>query len=544
MKIINTFEGFVMNRSITLILLCLVISFIVTPVSAQSNSTKFSENLVEKTNSTLGSTNEIHRWPDIDLISPPISFENESKDSADLTADKNSTDDNETKLLTYAKEYLSKGEYFPDISVARITKNLWIDSYYYDFTNVLLAFIMSNPDEKYSRTFRVYLDGDVLYEKITNTKRLVDSKLFTLDDGLHEFIFEVRHGAYGKGWALETAYLETPEYCDMRTSGDLGRDELFPQQHIATIEKYVFIYDPSNNWDEKLHVAVESSDPYSRWLRIKIDGQLVYSRIIYQSWETTIDVSEYMSETNFYIVTVEIQHGGYRQWNLVYLGIERSEAKYVPITLQFILSFDWNPSSSYLDDFVLGLREFADHAWDAYEDQLIVTKIDIYKNGQMWDDANIRCHEANDFNPFANQTHSGIQGSLRGMQVFHLPKYWPHYFTTWTTWLSYLAITHEMSHAFFHLADEYVKDNIEIECRSYWEVASIMDLPWIPFPKTEFCVRSNHDPDGDTPQTWWWWGWSCWETITYFNPEMYEPFTVYDNIFDDVAANYVEIVIH
>jgi len=167
----------------------------------------------------------------------------------------------------------------------------------------------------------------------------------------------------------------------------------------------------------------------------------------------------------------------------------------------------------------------------------------------VWNSANIRVYSTYDFNPYADiyapldQYGNPIQGAFRGLQLIHLPRWWPNDYRTWTTWPSYLAITHELAHAFFNVVDEYVYQHPEIECRSYYECVSIMDQAYIPFPKTEFCVRINHDSDGDTPQTAWWWGWSCWETIAYFNPEMYEPFAVY-GIAETVASNYMQVIVH
>ncbi|NWF96054.1 MAG: hypothetical protein HXY34_07900 [Candidatus Thorarchaeota archaeon] len=262
-----------------------------------------------------------------------------------------------------------------------------------------------------------------------------------------------------------------------------------------------------------------------------------------------------MPSTGFYDVVVEIKSGAYMPWTLVYLAVERSDAKYVPKTMQLVVSFDWNPPSGYLDNFVQGLREFVDHAWDAFEEQLIVTRIDIYVGGLNWDSAHIRCWQANNFNPNALVQYSvdaqgnPIKGSYRGMQRINLPQYWPHDSATWTEWPAYLAITHELGHAFFHLADEYmtgpdVNPPQDTECRLPWEPVSIMDAAYWPFPRTEFCVRAIHDPDGDTAQTWWWWGWSSWRTIAYFNPDMYEPFVVYDTTIDNVAAAFVQVVCH
>ena len=269
---------------------------------------------------------------------------------------------------------------------------------------------------------------------------------------------------------------------------------------------------------------------------------------------TTIDVSSFIPGTGFYKVTVEIKAGHYRPWDLVYLAVERSNSKYVPIALQLIVSFEWNPDTSYLNDFIAGLREFVDHAWDAYEQQVIVTRIDVYVGGVMWNQANIRAHLLNDFNPNALVSYvldgqgNPVPGTYRGLQLINLPKHWPHYSTTWNHWIAYSAITHELSHAYFHVADEYKTWNgapWSAACGGFWDTYSIMDgSTHILYPRTEFCVRLNHDPDRDTAQSTWWWGWSCWETITYFNSEMYEPFGVHDTLIDNVAANYVQIVCH
>ena len=134
--------------------------------------------------------------------------------------------------------------------------------------------------------------------------------------------------------------------------------------------------------------------------------------------------------------------------------------------------------------------------------------------------------QADNFNPYSrvyaprDQQGNPIQGAFRGLQRESSAEHVVNDFSTWTTWPSYLAITHELAHAFFNVVDEGVGGHPEIECRSWYECVSIMDYVPRPFmfEKTEFCVRINHDPDGDTPQTAWWWWWSCWETIAYFCP--------------------------
>lgn len=530
------------------------IAFQVMPVAASSSQASLtSHSYLGKNNSTEGAYEAIsdHARGFLDGITdrtedPSIQY-NKSFDSTPPRE----SEDNETSLqYVVYREDLTPGEYMPDTSIARTTRKLWIDSPWDSSSYVQIMFAFSNPDEEYPRYFRVYLDGQTVYEEVFCTTRLADWFFCDLDDGLHEFTFEVRHGAYGKGWALEYAYIKNYEHNEMHTTAVLAKDEEMPQVYVSQMHKYVFIDDNANSFSKKVHVAVYSGDPYSRWLRIRVDDNEVFERVIYQSYETTIDVSAYVQHTDFYEITIEIKAGHYERWYLGYLAVEECKAKYIPRTLDLIVSFDWTPPTSYLDDFVAGLREFVDHAWNAFEEQLLIKRIDIYVDDQNWNIANIRCSEQNHFNPNAVMSYSidgqgnPKKGTLRGMQIINLPKYWPHDVFTWTDWRGYLAITHELSHAFFHLADEGDGDVPSMECRSLWESASIMDLAQWPWPKTEFCVRINHDPDGDTHQTWWWWGWSCWETIVEFNDDFYEPFTVHDTTIDNVAADYVHIIQH
>ncbi len=470
-------------------------------------------------------------------------------------SDREIAGNNETLKSFYHREDLSPGEYLPDISIARITKHVWIDHPTASQTWVNLEFSFYNPYETYARYFRIYLDGQKVYEEVDSTTRHSGTVAQYLSDGPHEIIFEVRHGAYSKGWALEYAYIENGMHSQVHTSADLGGNEAMPQIYVSQIQRKVFVNDGSGAFDERIRVAVESDDPYHRYLRLRVNGQLVHEVIIYQSYETTVDVSSYMPDADIYEVELEIKAGHYRQWQLVYLGLERSESKYVPLDLQLIVSVEWNPSDEYLNDFIAGLHEFVAHAWDAFEEQLIITRIDIYTGGQMWNDpdTNVNVHWLNNFTPYAVMQFSKdpqgnpIQGSLRGLGKIHLPRYWPHDSGTWTGWLSYLAITHELAHAFFHLADEYVTGPDidppqEAVCRPPYEDASIMDAAsnW---EKTEFCTRLNHDPDGDTAQSWWW-ALSCWGTIAEFNPQVYEPYPPHTTVTGSVAADYVNIILH
>jgi hypothetical protein len=532
-------------------LVFLVISMTAVPVAADATSSESHAiaQAAQLTNSTLGVTTPISY---AEVKAPPVNCltdKNESQNSVP-TAPPPEVEGNSSMPSFLYGEYLTLGQYMPCVTVARVTKHLWIYNGIYPPTMVLMSFAFSNPDEEYSRNFRVYVDGSEAWKQTVETTRLVGAFYWTLSNGMHEFIFEVYYGGYARGWALEYAEVETPQAINMETSAELAQNQLFPLVGTAQIVKYIYVQDYGSA-PEMIHLAVSSQDPYSRYLRIRINDVLRYQTVIYRSYETIVDVSQYVAQIGISKITIEIQYGGYVQWNLVYLAMERTNSKYVPVALSLTLSFEFIPSASYLNDFIAGLRLFADHCWNGFEQQVIITRIDIYQGGSMWDSANIRVHSTSDFPPFAYMSYAKdsqgnpIKGSLRGLQEIHLPKFWPNDFSTWTTWPSYLAITHELAHAFFNVADEGITDHPEIECRSWYECVSIMDgvpRPYL-FEKTEFCVRINHDPDGDTPQTWWWWGWSCWETIAYFYLDMYEPVVVY-GIAENVASCYIQIVVH
>ncbi len=508
----------------------------VSPISVEAGSASDAilagDKLTPKTNVSLGSTIEIQRPPCIDTDPPPRNSLNKSRM---LQIEEDLPEDNQTRIKGGGWLYLTPGEYFPDVSVARITKNLWIDNPYWGETDGELDFCMSNPDEKYSRIFRVYLDGVKVYDRTLNTKRLQDSVGLLLSDGVHEIVFQISYGGYEKGWALEEAHFYNSEHINMFDSSDLAKDELFPLASIAKIEKYVYIKDLPDRFDEMLHVAVQSNDIYSRWLRVRVNDQLVYSRIISGSWEVTIDVSTYMSDPGIYKVTVEIQYGAYAQWNLVYLALERSASKHVPMAFELTLSFEagWNPAGTpWLDDFIAGLRQFADHVFSALEEQLIITRITMYPNGIGWANAHICVHNDPNMRAYAD--------SVGGMR-FHLPKNVKG--LSWTNYGAYTTITHELAHSHLWVYDEY-EDDTFICCGQWWDSHSVMDNWWIAYPlvpKTEFCVRNNHDPDGDTQQSIHL-GVSCWETFVAHYLQMYEPFVVYLTGIDEVAADYVEVV--
>lgn len=463
-------------------------------------------------------------------------------------------------MLTTYYEWLcpSGGEYFPDTSYARITKHVWLDNPYDSTTYVIITFGAYNPDDTILRYFRIFVDG-VKYETTGSGPTISWSKALYLSDGNHEITYEINYGAYGDGWALTDARIVNVQHSKVYASGDLASGEALPRTTYARSTKYFYASDYYSTVTEYLHVKVSSTDTGFRRLRIYIDSVQIYSSYFSGgSKEATINIGSRITGQDFHYVMVEVYNGGYATWNIDYLAIERADvAKYVPKTFSLTVSFNWDPSTSYLDDFKAGLREFCDHLWDAYEEQVIVTTINIYTNSVNWNSANIRCY--NDFfNPYANvyaprdSNGNPIEGSFRGAEVLNLPKYWPSYLTTWVDYRAYVAITHEFSHAFFDLADEYIGDNPSdpahppaAECRPYiWESTSIMDGQVPPWPKTEFCVRINHDPDHDTAQSAWWWDWSCWRTIKYMNPEMYEPYTITDTLVDNVAANYVNIYVH
>ena len=524
-----------------------VMSIFIVPAAAASDISisPATETKTVSTNSTLGSTISIHPRPTIEKLEStlPNDFVNASETSDEEqstipTQNDNSSLDEINQAMassSYTLE-LTPGEYFPDVSVARVTKNMWIDHPYSSQTSCDLTFIMSNPDERYPRYFRVYMDGVPVYNEPHNTKRLVETIRITVPDGLRQFVFEVQHGAYGKGWALERAELWTlNQHQDLYTSADLAEDELFPLVHIATIDEYVVNID---GYDPVLHLAVESSDPYSRRLYVEVNDELIYERVIYHSWEVTLDLSSYMSMTDIHKITIKIKHGAYRQWNLVYLGVERSVAKHAPYTVSLGVSMSWTPTTEYLDDFIQGLRNYVQMLWAATEEQLLVISIDIYFNevcdmDEFWT-------WPSHTNMYVNETYDKWPYAWPGSQKLVLPYLW---IPPWSSYMSYHAITHEFAHAFFGVLDEYDKDDWTVECGPWWWSGfCIMDQVQYSFwPRPEFCVRTNHDTDKDTPQELILHE-SCWETTVGTYPQMYEPFQTRSPFAGLVAGLYCVIV--
>ncbi|MHA1663810.1 MAG: hypothetical protein ACTSVR_11220, partial [Candidatus Thorarchaeota archaeon] len=414
----------------------------------------------------------------------------------------------------------------------------WIDNPYSSQTSCDLTFIMSNPDEITGRFFRVYMDGVAIYNEVHNTKRLAETIRITVPDGLHQFIFEIHSGSWGKGWALEKAELWTlNQHQDLHTSADLAEDEPFPLANTATINEYVCNID---GYDPVLHLAVESSDPYSRWLYVEIDDVRIYTRVIYQSWEITLDLSSYMSMTDIHKITIKIRYGAWRQWNLVYLGVERGVAKHAPYAMSLGVSMSWTPTTEYLDDFIQGLRNFVQMLWAATEEQLLVIRIDLYFN-EVLDRNNYHTWPSHT-DVYVDENYDEFPFAWIGAQKFVLPYQWC---PPWSSYMAYHAITHEFAHAFLGVYDEYEFDQygnpLPVECGPYlWSGFSIMDLVTI-WDRPEFCVRTNHDPDNDTPQEQILHE-SCWETIVGTYGQMYEPFQTRSPFAGLVAGLYCVIV--
>jgi len=513
--------------------LVISISFVPSVAASDISASPITEMKTAPTNSTLGDTIPIQPRPFIDatglVFELPDDFVNASEMSdeeqpiARLQDESSSLDEvNQAMASSSYTLELTPGEYFPYLSIARVTKNMWINHPYSTQTSCDLTFIMSNPDEGYPRYFRVYMDGVSIYNQVHNTKRLAVTIRITVPDGLRQFTFEVQHGAYGKGWALEKAELWTlNQHEDLYVSADLAENELFPLVYISTIDKHVCNID---GYDPVLHLAVESADPYSRWLYVKVNDLQIYQRVIYLSWEVTLDVSSYMSMTDIHKITIIIKSGSYRQWNLVYLGLERSVAKYAPYTLSLGVSMSWTPTTEYLNDFIQGLRNSVQMLWAATEEQMLVTSIDIYFN-EVCDMSKYWTWPSHT-DMYVNETHTGSPYAWVGAQKFVLPYQWN---PPWSSYMAYHAITHEFAHAYAGVLDEYALDPygnpLPVECGPYyWSGFSIMDIVQSSlWPRPEFCVRTNHDPDHDTPQEQILHQ-SCWETMKNTYPQMYEPF--------------------
>ncbi len=522
----------------------LFMMLLITPVTASGDIIALDDTdvVLISSNSTLGVTTPIHRWPDIDRYPPPLSVANESIIFPEHSIDSQSNPASEKAINlestdTFFREKFTPGEYFPDVSIARITKNVWIDNPTGTEIEVCLDFTVSNPDEKYPRMFRVYMDGYMIYEvqDQTTSHDGVISPL-VIPDGLHEFVFEVRHGAYGKGWTLERAEISGFYDPDVCISAELSKDELFPLVGVATITEYVYVNDIFDDYDEKLHIAVHSSEYTSRRLTVRINGIEVYTRIIALMYEVTIDVSNYLLDEALYEITVEVKWASHSQWILDYLALERTEAKSCPYSETLGISMSWTPDSAYIQDMIAGLENFVDMLYGATEEQLIITKIEIYYN-EVMDRTQPSTWPAHT-NIYVDHTyHDNPKAYINSQKMFFSKDHGP-----WET--HYHAITHEFAHAFFGVRDEYEFNNgiLVAECAPLpWLDYSIMDLVTY-WSKPEFCVRTNHDPDKDTKQEAVLHQ-SCWETIVGAYPEMYEPYNTISALTIEVASSFC-IIIH
>lgn len=94
----------------------------------------------------------------------------------------------------------------------------------------------------------------------------------------------------------------------------LARAEKFPREANARIQKIVWVEAvPPQAW---LAYAVDSSDPYVRYLRIYVDGRRVVTRMIQGRASGRVELGVRLQRPGRHRVMFEVDSGSYAQWVL------------------------------------------------------------------------------------------------------------------------------------------------------------------------------------------------------------------------------------
>jgi hypothetical protein len=155
-----------------------------------------------------------------------------------------------------------------------------------------------------------------------------------------------------------------------------------------------------------------------------------------------------------------------------------------------IVSLDWDANFDYLVKLANGIEKASNFLWDVTDGYMYFRRVEIHRNGELWDEADVRIFEgtANDRNDhhWPHVPGGGVGTYLNGPTHSHIvmPQYFDH-----DDWWGY---------------DEYTGPGGDAECEP-----CIMDNS---HGRSELCWRNNHDGDHDTRQEQIN-GESCWETF-------------------------------
>jgi hypothetical protein len=195
-----------------------------------------------------------------------------------------------------------------------------------------------------------------------------------------------------------------------------------------------------------------------------------------------------------------------------------------------IISMEWDASQSYMNDYVVSMRRASDFLWDVTDGYMYFKHVQIYDNKERWGDADIRVLEGT-ANSQDDENWPRAGGDyLQDTGFIKMPEWFDHDNHNGGSGPKssdyYRTIVHEWGHYGLLLKDEYIgrdSSNPKYPNEDDWNGVhykaecdpSIMDSS---HTRSELCTPSNHDPDGDTEQTYLR-GESCWETFykTYRN---------------------------
>ena len=178
------------------------------PVAASATSGGGHKNTgaTQRTNSTLGVTTPISMSDVKDTFVNLPTESNRSQSSAPVVVAPVAKG-NLSMSSTIYSQYLSMGQYMPCVTVARVTKHLWVyNGFYFSHSFVGETWLFSNPDEQYPPDISEYmLMGRRYGSRWSKLRASKGHSGRATANGMHEFIFEVYYGGYARGWALEYA---------------------------------------------------------------------------------------------------------------------------------------------------------------------------------------------------------------------------------------------------------------------------------------------------------------------------------------------------
>lgn len=221
--------------------------------------------------------------------------------------------DPENKNVPAPLQIVKEAHWFPKQSHSRIIYQTYTYGYVSGYHNVKIHVILKGDRDTYSRYFRVYIDSIKIYEKIVSPGPTYNLTISTSiyhegEADPHLLTFEIYYGGYKEhGWMLTSLWLEDSVMPSGQESFVIT-GEYFPKQSYSKLSWKVLCGEST-----KMDITLRRvNDDFSRFFKVYLDGQLVFSDTVYGAHEYHLNLGDFQ-DNSIHTITLQINYGGYTE---------------------------------------------------------------------------------------------------------------------------------------------------------------------------------------------------------------------------------------